>query len=157
MIKIRKAYCEDGPNVSQLLKSKYSFKSVNEAKKTYKQECTSHHYRIAFDGSIIVGLISWRTQGTLEHGVAELTRITVSEEAKDPALVKEMLFDVMVAEADYYYKRRGSKLRKVFSMIHSDNRQVKEFFQNKGMQQEAILKHHFHKGQDELVFSLFFN
>ena len=156
MIKIRKAHCEDGPNVSQLLKSKYSFKSVDEAHDAFKEECLNQHYRIAYENDVILGLISWKIQGTLQHGVAELTRITVLENVKDPAYIKEMLFDVMMAEADYYYKKHGFKLRKVYSMIHSDNKQVKEFFENKGMTQEAVLKNHFHAGQDELVFSLFF-
>jgi len=157
MIKIRKAYCEDGPKISQLLKSKYSFKSAVEAERIFNDEFLSQHFRIAHDNGEIVGLISWRTQGTTDHGVAELTRITVSNKVKDREFVKEMLFDVMIAEADYFYKQNGSKLRKVYSLIHADNRHVKEFFENKGMKQEAILRNHFHKGTDELVFSLFFS
>jgi hypothetical protein len=89
--------------------------------------------------------------------VAELTRITVSSDAADSVYIKEMLFDVMIAEADFFYKQHGSKLRKVFSMIHADNRQIKEFFIDKGMQQEAILRNHFHRGTDELIFSMFFS
>ncbi len=119
-------------------------------------ECSNQHYRVAYEGDEVVGLISWKTQGTLDHGVVELTRITVSKKVEDHVYVKEMLFDVMIAEADYFYKQHGSKLRKVYSMIHSDNIQVKDFFENKGMTQEAILRHHFHANQDELVFSLFF-
>ncbi len=157
MIKVRKASCKDGQAVSELLKSKYSFLSQDEAITVFEYECLYQHYRIAEDNEKIVGLISWRMQGTEKHGVAELTRITVLPDVNDKNEVKEMLFDVMIAEADYYYKQHGSKLRKVFSMIHSDNKQVKEFFENKGMQQEAVLKNHFHSGQDELVFSLFFN
>ncbi|MDP2683599.1 MAG: hypothetical protein Q8P20_00955 [bacterium] len=157
MIKIKKANCEDGPKISQLLKSKYHFKTIDEAQEVYNTEIVSQHYRMAYDNDDVVGLISWRIQGTIQHGVAELTRITVSEKIKDPILVEEMLFDVMIAEADYYYKQHGLKLRKVYSLIHADNRQVRDFFENKGMTQEAILKHHFHTGQDEVVFSLFFS
>jgi len=155
MIKIRKANCEDGPNVSQLLKSKYNFKSIDEAREIFKSECLNQHYRIAYNKDEIIGLISWRTQGTINHGVVELTRITVSENVIDSLPVKELLFDVMIAEADYFYKQHGSKLRKVFSLIHSDNKHVKTFFEDKGMKQEAVLKHHYHNGRDELVFSMF--
>ena len=157
MIRVRKATCEDGQAVSELLKSKYSFVSNDEAVSVFEYECLYQHYRIAQDDGKIVGLISWRTQGTEKHGVAELTRITVLPDVLNKDDVKEMLFDVMIAEADYYYKKNDSKLRKVFSMIHSDNRQVKDFFENKGMEQEAVLKNHFRAGQDELVFSLFFS
>ena len=157
MIKVRKANCKDGQAVSELLKSKYSFISKDEAVTVFEYECLYQHYRIAQEDDKVVGLISWRTQGTEKHGVAELTRITVLPDVLNAGEVKEILFDVMIAEADYYYKKHGSKLRKVFSMIHSDNRQVKDFFEDKGMKQEAVLKSHFHAGQDELIFSLFFS
>ena len=155
MIKIRKAHCEDGPKISRLLKSKYSFKSIDEAQEVFDLEFSNQHYRIAYDNDKVVGLISWRTQGTIQHGVAELTRIAVSESVNDKVFVREMLFDVMIAEADYFYKQHGLKLRKVYSLIHSDNKKVREFFENKGMKQEAILRNHFHHGTDELVFSMF--
>ncbi|XOU93921.1 MAG: hypothetical protein ACNFW9_03670 [Candidatus Kerfeldbacteria bacterium] len=157
MIKIRKANCKDGQAVSELLKSKYSYITKEEAVSVFEYECMYQHYRIAHNGDKVVGIISWRTQGTEKHGVAELTKITVLQDISESEEVKEMLFDVMVAEADYFYKKHNSKLRKVFSMIHTDNIQIKNFFENKGMHQEAILKNHFHAGKDELVFSLFFN
>jgi N-acetylglutamate synthase-like GNAT family acetyltransferase len=156
MISIRPATCADGPLVSNMLHQRYSFSSPAEAEHVYDQECTYQHYRIAEDGGRLVGLISWRPQGTLRHGVVELTRIVVSPDAPDRSFVKEMLFDQVIAESDYYYKRHGLKLRKIFSMIHADNLEIKEFFLNKGMQQEAILRNHFRRGTDELVFSLFF-
>jgi hypothetical protein len=41
-------------------------------------------------------------------------------------------------------------------MFHADNEHLKRFFVNKGMQQEAVLRSHFHLGKDELVYSMFF-
>ncbi|MBI5037802.1 MAG: GNAT family N-acetyltransferase [Candidatus Kerfeldbacteria bacterium] len=155
MISIRKANCDDGQTVSQLLHSRYSFSTEDEAAAVFTHECEYQHYRIAEVDGKPVGLISWRPQGTERHGVVELTRIAVAPDVEDRAFVKELLFDQMIAEADYYYKQHGKHLRKVFSMIHADNKDVKEFFQNKGMHQEAILRNHFHRGTDELVYSIF--
>ncbi|MFA6098185.1 MAG: hypothetical protein WCV50_01910 [Patescibacteria group bacterium] len=156
MINFRKATCEDSPAVSRLLRSKYSFTTSDEAAATYNSECLAQHYRLAEREGKIIGLVSWRPQGIAKHGVAELTRIAVDSDEPDIKTVKEMLFDVTVAEADYYYKQHDSKLRKVFSMIHADNVQIRNFFVDKGMRQEAVLKDHFYSGKDELVFSLFF-
>lgn len=155
-ISIRRASCGDGPIIANLLHTKYSFSSVDEAEQAFSNECGTHHYRIAEEEGNVVGLLSWRPQGVVSHGVVELTRIAIAQNVSDKWYVKEMLFDQMVAEADYYYKQQGAKLHKVFSMIHSDNNDVKEFFINKGMEQEAVLRNHFRKGTDELVFSLFF-
>lgn len=156
MLNIKRASCADGPVVSQLLKEKYSFKDLPEANQAFSLECSNQHFRLAEENGQVVGLISWRTQGTIKHGVIELTRIAVSASMPNTAEVKEMLFDVMVAEADFYYKEQGGRLRKIFSLIHADNKAIKEFFLNKGMQQEAVLRNHYHLGTDELVFSLFF-
>ncbi len=156
MTTIRKATCEDSRQVSKLLQQRYRFTNADEARSVFDTECAWQHFRIAEREGEPVGLISWRPQGTIEHGVVELTRIAVSSQITNRLYVKEMLFDQMVAEADYYYKQHGSRLRKVFSMIHADNEEVKEFFTNKGMEQEAILRNHFRRGTDELVYSLFF-
>ena len=155
MMKIRKATCEDGPVVSQLLKERYSFNDVSEANEAYAMECSYQHFRLAEEQGRVVGLISWRPQGTLKHGVVELSRLAVSKTATDSEAVKELLFDVLVAETDFFYKQHGSRVRKIFSLIHADNQEVKDFYINKGMRQEAVLKNHFHLGTDELVFSLF--
>lgn len=152
---IRKAFCRDGRAISKLLKEKYNFDSLKEAYETFELECLSCNYRICEDGRRVIGLISWRIQGTLKHGVVELTRIAVSASVENPKEVQEMLFDVMIAEADYYYKKNNFKLRKVFSMIHADSREVKEFFMNKGMEPEAVLRNHYRGNKDELILSLF--
>ena len=152
---IRKASCQDSEVVSKLLKSKYSFASEDEALQTFSEECQYNHFRIAEEDGCAVGIISWQPEGTLRHGVVELTRLAIDMNSHNPKQIKEMLFDGMIAEADYFYKQQGYKLRKVFSMIHADCRHIKEFYENKGMQQEAVLRDHFHRGKDELVFSLF--
>lgn len=156
MITVRKAILQDSRSVSEFLKEKYSFATLSEARKVFCTEFKRHqHFRLAIDDGRIVGLISWRPQGTVRHGVAELTRLAVVTDCPDPVKIKESLYDVMIAEADLYYRRHDSRLRKVFSMIHADARHIKQFFLDKGMQQEALLKSHFHPGKDELVFSLF--
>ncbi len=152
---IRKASRQDSEVVSKLLKNKYSFSSEEEALQTFADECRYSHFRIAEEDCRAVGIIGWQPEGTLRHGVVELTRLAIDTDARNPKQIKEMLFDVMIAEADYFYKQQGYKLRKVFSMIHADCQHIKEFYEDKGMQQEAVLRDHFHRGKDELVFSLF--
>ncbi len=156
MITVRKTREEDIEQAAVLLGNKYHFSSVKQAREAFFSERRYQHVRVAECQDAIVGLISWRPQGTIQHGVAELTRIVIQKDANNFREIKEALFDVMIAEADYYYKMHQARLRKVFSMIHADDRQIKEFFMDKGMKQEAVLKDHYHKGTDELVFSLFF-
>jgi N-acetylglutamate synthase-like GNAT family acetyltransferase len=156
MISIRKATLKDNQVISKLLVTKYSFTTLQEAGRSFRTEFQQHnHFRIAEDGGIIVGLLSWRAEGTAKHGVAELTRLAVLSDYAAPLAVKEALFDVMIAEADNYYRLHGSRLRKVFSMIHADSKHLRQFFLDKGMRQEAVLRSHFHQGIDELVFSMF--
>lgn len=155
MVSVRRASCDDAKTVATLLHRKYNFSSVDEASDVFEYECQNQHYRIAEEDGRVVGLISWRPQGTMRHGVVELTRIAVLPDISDPVAVKEVLFDVMVAEADHYYKQHASRLRKIFSMIHADNRHVQDFFVDKGMSQEAVLRNHFRQGQDEHIYSLF--
>jgi len=156
MIRVRKASLKDSRAVSRLLKQKYNFNSLAEARAAFVAEFWhGNHFRIADINGKVVSLASWCPESRLKYGVVELTRLAVDNTLSSPHEVKEALFDVIMAEADYYYKEHGYHLRKVFSLIHADNKQVKEFFVDKGMRQEAILKNHFYPGRDELVFSLF--
>lgn len=156
MITVCKATSKDSRTVARLMKQKYSFATLTEANEAFRKEMRQHHhFRVARLDNQAVGLISWRTQGNVQHGVAELVRLAVLSSVPEPREVKEALFDVMLAEAESYYLKNGAHLRKVYSMIHADSRHIREFFQDKGMRQEAVLKNHFHPGIDELVFSLF--
>jgi N-acetylglutamate synthase-like GNAT family acetyltransferase len=155
MLTVRKANAEDADRVADLLKAKYSFATVAEARTAFAYERAYHHFRVAEDSERILGLISWQPQGTTKHGVAEVTRFAVLQDAPNQTAIKEQLFDATIAEAELYYESRGTKLRKIFSMIHADSKHLQNFFANKGMHQEAVLKDHYHFGQDELVFSMF--
>lgn len=155
MLTVRKATGSDAPRVAELLKAKYRFASVAEAQENFAYEARYHHFRVAVDGDQIIGLISWRPQGTLQHGVAEVTRLAVLRSVLGPTQVKEQLFDAAIAEAETHYRDHGARLRKIFSMIHADNKHLQAFYETKGMRQEAVLKDHFRLGQDELVFSMF--
>ncbi len=155
MLTVRKATAEDAQRVAELLKAKYSFATVEEARDAFAYELRYHHFRVAVDDARIIGLISWRPQGMLKHGVAEVTRLAVLRDLPSPTQVKELLFDAAIAEAELHYRDHGARLRKLFSMIHADNKHLQAFFEAKGMHQEAILKDHFYLGQDELVFSMF--
>lgn len=156
MLTVRKATAEDAQRVAELLKAKYSFATVDEARDTFAYESRYHHFRVAVDGNNCLGLISWRPQGMLKHGVAEVTRLAVLRSAPDPAQIKEQLFDAAMAEAELHYRDHGTRLRKIFSMIHADNTHLQKFLETKGMHTEAVLKDHFRFGQDELVLSMFF-
>lgn len=155
MSNIRKASQQDEELISRLLKQKYSFQTLEEARDALIYEMTYNHFRVAEENGHIIGLISWRPQGTYRHGVAEVTRLAVLSGLPNPVEVKELLFDAMIAEADLFYRGHGSRLRKVFSIFHADNEHLKRFFANKGMEEEAVLRSHFRFGVDEVVYSMF--
>jgi N-acetylglutamate synthase-like GNAT family acetyltransferase len=156
MISVRKATLRDSRMISELLVKKYKFETLAEASRAFCLEYRQrHHFRIAESDGRTLGILSWRPQGTLQHGVVELVRLAVVSDYPDPRQVKEELFDVMIAEADFIYRQHGVRLRKIFSMIHADAKHIKKFYLDKGMQQEAVLHNHFYNGRDELVFSLF--
>ncbi len=155
MLTVRKATTDDADRVADLLKAKYSFTSAVEARAAFAYEREYHHFRIAEADGQMLGLISWQPQGTVKHGVMEVTRFAVLRDIPNPTEVKEELFDAAIAEAELYYEDHGAKLRKVFSLIHADSKHLQAFFANKGMHQEAVLKDHYRFGQDELVFSMF--
>lgn len=152
---VRKATAEDADRVADLLKAKYSFATLGEAKAAFAYEKEYHHFRVAEEDGHLLGLISWQAQGTVKHGVMEVARFAVLKDAQNPTAIKEELFDAAIAEAEFFYETQGTKLRKVFSMIHADSKHLQAFFANKGMHQEAVLKDHYHYGKDELVFSMF--
>lgn len=156
MITARKATSRDATRMAKLLMKKYSFADEKRALDAFREERKYQFYRIAKQNNRIAGCISWRPHGRSDHGVAELTRIVVDPKINNIDMVKEMLFDQCVAEAEYYYQEHGSHLRKFFSLIHIDDHEIKEFFLRKGMHPEATLHSHFHTGKDELVLSLFF-
>lgn len=155
MLTVRKAIVEDADRVADLLKAKYSFTTLEESKAAFAYERTYHHFRVAETDGRFLGLISWQPQGTVKHGVMEVTRFAVLKDVPNPTAIKEQLFDAAIAEAEFFYDTQGVKLRKVFSMIHADSKHLQDFFANKGMHQEAVLKDHYHFGKDELVFSMF--
>ncbi|MFA6042411.1 MAG: GNAT family N-acetyltransferase [Patescibacteria group bacterium] len=155
MITVRRPTPNDGDAIARLFMAKYRFSSLEEAKDAFEGECRHQHMRIALDDERVIGIISWRPQGAAHHGVAEVTRLAVLRNYPDPVGIKEQLFDAALAEADWYFHQRNSRLHKVFSLIHADNQHLKHFFATKGMEQEAVLRNHFRFGMDELVYSMF--
>lgn len=156
MVSVHHVFKDQSKSIAELLKKKYSFPTQEKAEEAFLEEFQQGHFiRVATEEGRIVGIISWRPQGAVHNGVAELLRFAVVKDCKDPRSVKETMFDIMMAEADQYYRSNGGRLRKVFSLIHADAKHIKEFFLDKGLQQEAVLRNHFHPGKDELIFSLF--
>jgi hypothetical protein len=156
MLTTRRPTLADHEAIARLLLIKYHFSSIEAARDAVDGEARHQHIRIAeeADGDIL-GIIAWRPQGAAYHGVIEVSRLAVLAEQTNPIEIKEILFDAAIAEADLYFRDRDSKLRKVFSLIHADNRHLKTFFAYKGMQQEAVLRSHYRMGVDELVYSMF--
>jgi hypothetical protein len=156
MLTTRRPTLADHEAIARLLLKKYHFASLEAARDAVDGESRHQHIRISVksDGEVI-GIIAWRPQGAAYHGIMEVTRLAVRSDQPNPIEIKEILFDTAIAEADQYFHNRDSRLRKVFSLIHADNRHLKSFFANKGMQQEAILKSHYRVGVDELVYSMF--
>ena len=156
MVTVHRPTSSDVAAVARLLQTKYHFETFDAALDAFEGEARHQHMRVAEDEhSNIVGIIAWRPQGAAQHGVAEVTRLAVLQDFPEPIAVKELLFDAAIAEADWYFQQRQSRLRKVFSLIHADNQHLKNFFASKGMEQEAVLRNHFRMGTDELLYSMF--
>lgn len=156
MLTTRRPALADHEAIARLLLTKYHFATLEAARDAVEGEARHQHIRIVEESNgEVIGIIAWRPQGAAYHGIIEVTRLAVRADQQNPVAIKEMLFDAAIAEADLYFHDREGKLRKVFSLIHSDNRHLKTFFAYKGMQQEAVLRSHFHMGVDELVYSMF--
>jgi N-acetylglutamate synthase-like GNAT family acetyltransferase len=154
MVVYRKALAEDVDGVAPVLLKNYNIKSKEEAKEVFLEELSIYNYIVAEDDGKIVGIACWRMHGLPKHSLAECARVAIMPKYKGKGVATE-LFGRIVRDADRFYKTHNSKLRKIYAYMHSSNKKAQEFFSSLGLIQEAILKDHYYKGEDEYIYSMF--
>ena len=155
-MEIRKATLEDAEQIAEVLISFYNMDSLEEAKQTFLDEKNKgFHYIVAEDDGKIVGLITWLVHGLPKHGLCELDRICLLTECRGKGIGKQ-LFEALIKDADEFYKKNNSKLRKLYLLCHETNKEAHKFYEKMGLKHETTLREHYYKDKDEFVFSMFF-
>ena len=156
-MKYRKATLKDAKGIAKVLKESYNIKDLKEGLEVFKFERERHHnYIIAINKGKIVGLVTWVIHGLPKHQLAELDRIAVLPEYMGKGAAKG-LFDELIKEAMAFYKKKKSKLRKLYLLTHEDNKRAHKFYEKLGFEHEVTLKEHYYKDKHEYVFSMFFD
>ena len=155
-MKYRKATLKDAKGIANVLVKSYNIKDIKEGINTFNNELNKqHHYIVAEEDKIIIGIVTWLIHGLPKHQLAELDRIAVLPEYRGKGIAKE-LFDALIKDAKLFYKKNNSKLRKLYLLTHADNERAKKFYERLGFKHETTLKEHYYKEKDEFVFSMFF-
>lgn len=102
-----------------------------------------------------LGIVSWKMEGEIRHGLYELYHIATTELAQKKG-VGRYLFKCMEEDAAEWYDMRGGKLHKMYLKTHADN-PANAFYLKLGLKHEAILQDHFRKGVDENVYSKWYD
>lgn len=154
-INLRSAAKEDAEEVGKVLFKSSLAKSTDNGKELFLKELKrGDRYIIAEKEDIALGVVSWIFHGEYRHGLAELYHIGVVPEAKGTGVAVK-LFEALKEEIDHHYKKEGHRFRKLYLLTHDDNHVAHSFYKKVGMTHETTLKHHFHHGKHELVFSYF--
>lgn len=152
---IRKAKLADAVSIGKILMTAYKIDSVKEGINVFKEETKKVNYLVAEENNKIIGLITWLQHGLPKHGLAELDRIAVFPEFRGKNIGKK-LFESLIRDIEKYYKEKNSELRKLYLLTHKSNINAQQFYKKLGFKHETTLKDHFHRGEDEYVFSIFF-
>ncbi len=155
-MKFRKATAKDAIGIATVLKECYNIDSIKEGVNVFREEALKkHNYIVADDSGRIAGIVTWKMHGLPKHELTELDRIAVLAEYRGKG-VAPGLFRALVKAANAEYKKFGFKLRKLYILCHVDNKRAHAFYRKMGMKKETVLKSHYYKGKDEVVFSRFF-
>ena len=156
-MKFRKATAKDINGIARILVESYNIKDIKEGKEVFKTETkNSHNFIVADDKKKIIGLVTWLMHGLPKHQLAELDRIAVLPDYRGKGVAKE-LFAALIKDANTFYKKHDSKLRKLFLLTHSNNKEAHKFYKKMGFKHETTLKQHYYQKKDEFVFSMFFD
>ncbi len=156
-MKFRKATPNDAIGIATVLKECYNIKSIKEGVEVFKNEVLKqYNYIVADDNGRIAGLVTWQMHGLPKHQLCELDRIAVLPEYRGRGVGKA-LFNALVKDADSAYRKYGFRLRKLYLLTHKSNKGAQAFYKKLGFKHEATLKDHYYKGEDEFVFSMFFD
>ena len=153
---LREAGPEDENGIANILKESYNIDTLEEGAKVFMEEVQKgHHYIVAEETGKIVGLVTWTMHDLPKHELAELNRIAVLPAFRGKGVARQ-LFDRIIASLEEFYKSHGRKLRKLYLLTHASNNGAQEFYKKIGFKHETTIKEHYYKGEDEYVFSMFF-
>jgi len=153
---IRKAKRSDAVQLGVVLKECYTISSLEEGKHVFLSEFgKAINYIVAEETSKIIGFVTWIPHGLPKHGLVELDRIGVlpAHRGND---VAQQLVNALIQEAQTYFEKNASHLRKLYLLTHADNARAQKFYAKMGLSPETTLKSHFYAEKDELVMSRFF-
>ncbi len=155
MADFRKARIEDAEGIARVLMENYMIESEEEAISTFKKEFVKgHSFIVAIEDEKITCVGSWIRHGLPKHQLAWMSRFAT---LKGTAFeIEEELFSMVVQDAEQTFKENGSKLRKIFVYCHKSDKETQDFYEKIKLVKEAELKDHFYKGEDEIIYSMFF-
>ena len=157
MIIIRNAKIEDIEGIAKVLKESYNINTIEEAKKVFREELKKgHNYIIAEQLKTILGIVTWTVHDLPKHQLAELNRIAVLPEFRGEGVAK-LLFNGLIKKSTEFYNEQGSKLRKIYLLTHESNKRAHVFYEKMGFKHETTLKNHYYEGENERVYSIFFD
>ena len=156
-MKIRQAKPSDAKGIANVLVNSYNVKDLNEGINVFKSESAKQQvYIVAEDKGKIIGIATWIMHGLPKHQLAELDRIAVLPDYRGQGVARP-LFEAMVKDAQAFYKKNKSRLRKLYILSHYDNIRAHKFYEKLGFVHETTLKAHYYENKDEFVFSRFFS
>jgi ribosomal protein S18 acetylase RimI-like enzyme len=155
-MKYRKAILKDKKEIAEVIFKNYNVKTMKESLRIAKEELDNdYHYVVAENNGKVIGIACWTMHGRPKHNLVHCARVAVLPELRGRGIAKK-LFEKMVQDADRFYKSQGQKIRKMYAYAHSSNKLAQRFYKNRGFILEAKLKDHYYKGEDEYIYSMFF-
>ena len=146
----------DANAVANVLLDFYNMKDMAEAEETFFLELKKDfHYIVATEDEKIIGLVTWIMHGLPKHGLFELDRICILNNARGKGIGKKFVQE-LVKDASKWYNKMDSQIRKLYLLTHEDNTDAHLFYEKVGFVHETTLKDHYYKNQDERVYTIFF-
>lgn len=152
----RKAIINDVEKIAPVFISGYNINNIDEAKNVFLKEINERRFLVAEVNEEIIGFVSWAVRDLPKHQLAELCRIVFLPEFRGKGFSAD-LFKEMLSDINSFYLSKSLKIRKLFLLVHASNMRAQNFYRKIGFSHEATLKDHMYKGEDELVFSMFFD
>jgi len=151
----RRAETKDAKQVAELLVKCFNIKSIDEGKEAFLRERKKDIFVVAEKNGKLIGLISWDMHGLPKHQLGRIERMcAIAGPERDK--VAEGLITAAIQDADKFFKKMNLKLRKLYTMVHSTNIKMRNFYKRMGFEEEAKLRDHYYKGKDEYILSMFF-
>jgi ribosomal protein S18 acetylase RimI-like enzyme len=155
-MKIRKAALKDAKGIANVLVQSYNIKDIKEGIEVFRNETRkNHNYIVAEEKGKAIGIVTWLMHGLPKHQLAELDRIAVLPEYRGKGIARK-LFEALIKDAKASYKKKKSRLRKLYLLTHADNQRAQKFYEKLGFRHETTLRQHYYKDRDEYVYSMFF-